>query len=213
MISAYHHYTATPSLRRRQSRAKQVLAGALLVALGCNARSPIVVEAPEMEPVAPVEETRELAPYVTTPMPVVRRMLELAEVTADDVVYDLGAGDGRVVVEAARMYRARGVGIELDPKLCERAEWRARRDGVSDLVEIRCENLLESNISDATVVTIYLLPEANKRLLPKLRALRPGTRIISHDYAIGDWPPVHEEIVPTLDVYEHVLRMWRVGDE
>jgi SAM-dependent methyltransferase len=122
-------------------------------------------------------------------------MLEMAGVTANDVVYDLGCGDGRIVVEAAKRYGARGVGIDIDIQRCKEARERAESAGVSRLVEIRHEDVLESDFSDATVVTLYLLPAANQRLRPKLEALKPGTRIVGHDFGIGDWKPLREEVV------------------
>jgi predicted RNA methylase len=152
-----------------------------------------------------------LAPFVPTPMPIVEKMLEMAEVTSNDVVYDLGCGDGRIVVEAAKRHGARGVGIDIDSQRCKEARERAESAGVSRLVQIRQEDILESDISDATVVTLYLLPSANERLRPKLEALKPGTRIVAHDFGIGDWKPLREEIVWVHDTDRHVLYLWRVG--
>jgi ubiquinone/menaquinone biosynthesis C-methylase UbiE len=153
-----------------------------------------------------------IAPFVPTPMKIVERMLELAQVTEKDVVYDLGCGDGRIVVEAAKRYGARGVGIDIDIQRCREARERAESAGVSRLVEIRHEDVLESDFSDATVVTLYLLSSANERLRPKLEALRPGTRIVAHDFGIGDWKPLHEEVVWVHDTDRHVLFLWRVGE-
>lgn len=117
-------------------------------------------------------------------------MLELAVVTPDDVVYDLGSGDGRIVVIAAQKYGARGVGVELDPKLVEISRQVAREAEVSDRVAFVQGDLFTATISDATVVTLYLSPSANAELEPKLRReLRPGTRIVSHQFPIGRWIP------------------------
>jgi SAM-dependent methyltransferase len=117
-------------------------------------------------------------------------MLKMAQVTANDVVYDLGSGDGRVLILAAQKYGARGVGIELDPKLVELSRQIAREGEVADRVTFIEDDLFTSDISKATVVTLYLSPTINKQLEPKLRReLRPGTRIVSHQFLIGDWPP------------------------
>ena len=117
-------------------------------------------------------------------------MLKLARITADDVVYDLGSGDGRIVMLAAQKYRARGVGIELDPRLVEISRQVAREAEVGDRVAFIEGDLFTADISAATVVTLYLSPGVNRRLEPKLRReLRPGTRIVSHQFPIGTWTP------------------------
>ena len=134
-------------------------------------------------------ETKE-APYVPTPNHVVRRMLEAADVGQGDVVYDLGSGDGRIVIMAAREFGARGVGVEIDPELVELSRRKAARAGVSDRVEFRQEDLFETDIREATVVTLYLWPTMNNRLRPKLREeLSPDTRILSYSFGIGGWTP------------------------
>jgi SAM-dependent methyltransferase len=183
--------------------------GAALSPWGCSG-APQGASAPPGAPEA--GEPGDLAPFVPSPMPVVRRMLEVAGVTSADVVYDLGAGDGRIVIEAAKRHGARGVGIEYDRRLCDLARARAEREGVADKVEIRHEDVMVADFSEATVITLYLLPSANERLLPRLQALRPGTRVVSHDYRIGDWKPLLEEVVPGNDAFEHVVRLWRVGE-
>ncbi len=130
------------------------------------------------------------APFVPTPDVVVDEMLELAAVSARDVVYDLGSGDGRIVIAAARRFGARGVGIEIDPDLVRDATERAEQAGVAHLVRFLHGDLFAADLHEATVVTLYLLPEVNRRLLPKLLVeLRPGTRIVSRNYGLGDWPP------------------------
>ena len=128
--------------------------------------------------------------FVPTWQPVVYQMLELAEVTKDDVVYDLGSGDGRIVIIAAQRYGARGVGVELNPKLVEVSRQVAREADVSDRVTFIQGDLFEADISAATVVTLFLSPSVNAELEPKLRTLRPGTRIVSHQFPIGRWPPL-----------------------
>lgn len=128
--------------------------------------------------------------FVPTLYAVADEMLKLANVTADDVVYDLGSGDGRILILAAQKYGARGVGIEIDPKLVERSRQIAREGEVADRVTFIEGDLFTADISRATVVTIYLSPTVNKRLEPKLRReLRPGTRIVSHQFGLGDWAP------------------------
>jgi SAM-dependent methyltransferase len=129
--------------------------------------------------------------YVPTPQPVVDAMLDLADVSQSDVVYDLGSGDGRIVITAATRFGARGVGIEIDPALVEKARVNAAAAGVSDRVRFVRQNLFAADIRNATVVTLYLLQSINERLRPKLvRELKPGTRIVSHVFNMGpEWPP------------------------
>jgi ubiquinone/menaquinone biosynthesis C-methylase UbiE len=129
--------------------------------------------------------------YIPTPQAVVDAMLEIAGVKGSDVVYDLGSGDGRIVITAAKKYGARGVGIELDPALVKKATENAAAAGVADRVRFVTQNLFAADISDATVVTLYLLQSINERLRPKLvRELKPGTRVVSHVFNMGpEWPP------------------------
>jgi len=136
-------------------------------------------------------------PFVVTPDHVTRAMLELAAVKPGDFVIDLGSGDGRIVIVAARHYGARGLGVEIVPDLVEQSRDNARRAGVAERVEFRVQDLFETDLSAATVITMYLLPEVNLKLRPRLQALKPGTRIISHDWDMGDWKP---DRVVTLDV-------------
>lgn len=132
-------------------------------------------------------QTKE-APYVPTPQHVVLRMLEAADVGEGDVVYDLGSGDGRIVITAAQEFGAKGVGIEIDPELVKLARRKAEQAGVADQVEFRQEDLFEADISKATVVTLYLWPTMNNRLRPKLQEeLTSGTRILSHNFDIDGW--------------------------
>jgi SAM-dependent methyltransferase len=129
-------------------------------------------------------------PYVPTPGDVVERMLELAGVKAGDIVYDLGSGDGRLVIEAAVRYGARGVGVEREARLVEMARAAAKAAKVADRVSFRQGDLFDTDLRGATVVTLYLLPRLLERLLPKLRAeLAPGTRVVSHDFPFIGWPP------------------------
>jgi len=129
-------------------------------------------------------------PYVPTPWVIVDRMLGLADIRADDVVYDLGSGDGRLVITAAKRFGARGVGVELQPELVALANEGAKKEGVADRVKFIQGDLFETDIREATVVTLYLLPRFVTRLVPRfLSELRPGTRIVSHDYPLSPWKP------------------------
>jgi hypothetical protein len=144
--------------------------------------------------------------YLPTPHHVVAAMLQLAAVSGTDVVYDLGAGDGRIPIAAARAHGARGVGIELDGRLVDRARCNAREAGLDHLVEFRQEDLFGADLREATVVTLFLFPEMNRRLMPKLRSeLRPGTRIVSHRFELGDWRPER-----TIEAGGHPLLLWTV---
>lgn len=153
-----------------------------------------------------------LAPFVPTPTPVVARMLEMAAVTRDDIVYDLGSGDGRILITAARKYGARGVGFEIDPELIQKARENARAAGVEHLVEFRQQDLLTATFFDATVVTIYLGPSSNLRVRPALRhQLRPGARVVSHDYDMGNWEPDRMEEV-SIGGNTHMIYLWRISN-
>ncbi len=129
-------------------------------------------------------------PYVPTPQSVVDEMLNLAAVTKNDVVYDLGCGDGRIVITAAKKYGARGVGIDIDPERIKEANANAQHAGVSDRVKFMEQDLFQTDFKEASVVTLYLLPDINLRLRPKLQSeLKPGTRVVSHAFDMGDWKP------------------------
>jgi SAM-dependent methyltransferase len=127
-------------------------------------------------------------PYVNTPMEVVERMLVLGQVKAGDKVIDLGSGDGRIVIEAAKR-GARGLGVDLDPSLVKLARENAAKAGVAERARFEVRDIFDTDLSEASVVTMYLLPEFNAKLLDRLRGLKPGTRIVSHDGGIADWPP------------------------
>ena len=154
-----------------------------------------------------------LAPYVASPEMIVDEMLRLADVDKDDVVYDLGSGDGRIVIAAATIHGARGIGFELDGDLVRRSTESARRAGVGHLVEFRQQDVLTVDLSPATVVTIYLGREANLKLRPALQTqLRPGAVVISHDFDMGDWRP--DAVRQLLDESGMVrtLYRWRIAD-
>lgn len=148
-------------------------------------------------------------PYVATPQPVVETMLELARVTEDDVVYDLGSGDGRMVLTAAQQFGARGVGIEIVPELVEQSRSYARLAGVSDKVQFYRADLFDTDLSEATVLSIYLLPEVIERLLPKIRReMDPGDRVVSHNYGADIWPPDSTVEISA----NHVIYLWTIRD-
>jgi SAM-dependent methyltransferase len=127
-------------------------------------------------------------PFVVTPNEIVERMLRMAEVKAGDTLIDLGSGDGRIVIAAARR-GAKGLGVDIDPSLVKLATENAKQAGVAALARFETRDIFETDLSGASVVAFYLLPEVNAKLLPRLLALKPGTRIVSHDGGIGDWPP------------------------
>jgi precorrin-6B methylase 2 len=146
--------------------------------------------------------------FVPTPQPVVDRMLELAQVREGDVLYDLGSGDGRIPITAAQKYGIRTVGIDIDPQRISESTENARRANVQGLVTFRQADLFESDISEASVVTLYLLNTLNLKLKPKLLAeLKPGTRIVSHAFDMGDWKPERQEVVDGSSVY-----LWTVPE-
>lgn len=140
--------------------------------------------------------------FVPTPEAVVEAMLQVANVTKGDTVYDLGCGDGRIPVTAAKKYGARGVCFDIDPQRIKEANENVQKNGVGDKVRIMQGDLFEANISEATVVTLYLLPSLNQKLMPKLmKDLKPGTRIVSHAFDMGDWKPEKELDVDGRKVY------------
>ena len=152
-----------------------------------------------------------LAPYVPSQPEVVDRMLALAAVTKDDVVYDLGCGDGRIPIAAAKTYGARGVGLDIDPRRIEESRANAKAAGVEHLVQFRIEDVLTADVSEATVVTLYLLSSSNAKLRPLLtRQLRAGSRIVSHAFSMGPtWPADKVEQIKTAAGDEVTLYLWR----
>lgn len=154
----------------------------------------------------PGKKTQPDTPFASTPHKLVREMLKLADAGKDDVVYDLGSGDGRIVITAARDFGSRGVGIELDGELISESRKKASMEGVDKKVKFIQEDFFETDLKEATVVTLYLLPEINELLLPKLiKELKPGSRVVSHMWGLGDWEPDK-----TLHAYEKTLYMWFV---
>lgn len=149
-----------------------------------------------------------LAPFVPTPQDVVNRMLTMAEVRKGDVVYDLGSGDGRLVIAAAKM-GARAVGIDIDPQRIEEGRANAKAAGVEHLVEFRLQDALEADVSDATVVTLYLLSSSNVKLRPRLtQQLKAGARIVSHQFGMGDWEPAKVETFTDGNGTSRTLYLW-----
>jgi ribosomal protein L11 methylase PrmA len=150
---------------------------------------------------------------VQTADAIVDEMLKGAGVTAADVVYDLGSGDGRIVIAAARQYGARGVGIDIDPERIAESNANAESAGVTDRVRFIEQDLFEADLSEASVVTLYLLPSINARLRPKLlRELRPGARVVSHNYDMGDWTPARAVTIPAVHYANdnHTIYFWTV---
>lgn len=146
--------------------------------------------------------------FVPTPQAVVERMLEMAQVTADDVVYDLGCGDGRIVVTAARKFGCKAIGIDIDPERIKEAKQNVAENGVEALVTIEQGDIFQRDLSGASVVTLYLLPELNVRLIPQLKQLQPGSRIVSHAFRMRGVTPDSEESVETEEGTTHSVYLW-----
>jgi len=155
-------------------------------------------------------------PYVPTTEEAVRAMLKLADVKKADIVYDLGCGDGRIVIAAAKTYGARGVGIDIDPDRIQEARENAKKAGVENLVRFEENDLFQANFREATVVTLFLLPSINLKLRPKLlQDLKPGTRVVSNTFDMGNWRPEKEQALPGADDDEigslsHKFFLWKI---
>ncbi len=148
-------------------------------------------------------------PFVPSPEGVVQGMLKLAGVTSSDTVYDLGCGDGRIVITAAKTYGAHAVGVDINPERVAEARENAKKAGVENLVRFEENDLFEADIHPATVVTLYLLPDVNRRLRPRLmEQLKPGVRVVSHSFDMGDWKPDREETVDGRHIY-----LWTIPDK
>jgi hypothetical protein len=182
----------------RFSRAAFLAVGLVLVlaaAGGAQGRGTVTPKVPDV-------------PYVPTHEEIVDVMLKVAKVGRNDVLYDLGSGDGRIPITAATRFGTRGVGVDIDPERVREAKENAQKAGVADRVRFVEGDLFDMDISQATVVTLYLLPDVNLRLRPKLlKELKPGTRVVSHNYDMGDWAPL-ETIQMTVDGVRHTVYYW-----
>jgi precorrin-6B methylase 2 len=157
------------------------------------------------------DEGKKIVPYVPTPQEVVERMLELAQVKKGDVVYDLGSGDGRIVVTAAKKYGVRAIGFEIDPERIKESAENIKKAGVGHLVEIRQQDIRTVDLSPASVVTMYLLPEVNLMIRPNIwKQMKPGSRVVSHDFDMGDWKPLKTENIKDGSSWDHTLYLWHV---
>jgi cyclopropane fatty-acyl-phospholipid synthase-like methyltransferase len=167
--------------------------------------------------VSSTAQAQDTIPFVPSPTIIVERMLQLAEVTKDDVVYDLGSGDGRILIHAAKKYGARGVGIDMNPSLVEQARRNAMEERVDHLVQFRAADGLTVDVSEASVVTLYMFKWFNNQMRPKLQQLKPGSRVVAHDFDIDEWKPTRVEYVDTSSdpsgelTHTRTLYLWKVG--
>ena len=156
-------------------------------------------------------ESKKIVPYVPTPQEIVDRMLELVQVKKGDVVYDLGSGDGRIVITAAKKYGVKAIGFEIDPERIKESRENIRKEGVGNLVEIREQDIRTVDLSPASVLTMYLLPEVNLMLRPNIwKQMKPRSRVVSHDFDMGDWKPLKTESIKDRSGWDHTLYFWRV---
>jgi SAM-dependent methyltransferase len=186
------------------TRRRALAASSLLLPWAAGCSSSTADRVADMDPYRPLD-----VPYVPTRMPIVRKMLEMGEVDQRDTIYDLGCGDGRIVITAVKERSARnGVGIDLNPQRIAEANKNAKEAGVADRVRFIVGDLFEANFEPATVVMLYLLPQVNLRLRPQLwRQLQPGTRVVSHAFDMGaDWPPENTQTVDGATVYRWTIR-------
>lgn len=190
------------------NRAKFVIAWAIVLSL-CVSVVPIGARAGEQ---ATEEEPKFIRTpdviYVPTPYDVVRKMLEIAEVKKGDVVYDLGCGDGRIVVTAAKKYGVKAVGFDIDPERIKEAKENVQKNKVEHLVRIEQKDIFTLDLSEATVVTLYLLPQLNVKLIPQLEKLKPGSRIVSHDFDMAGVIPDKVVQFKSNNGQEHTLYLW-----
>ena len=165
-------------------------------------------------PVVEVKKTKADVPFVPTPNEVVEQMLKMANVSNGDIVFDLGSGDGRIPITAVQRYAAkRAVGVEINPDLVKQSRENAEKAGVSDRVKFLQQDLFKTDLRDANVVTLYLLPDVNLKLRPKLfEELKPGTRVVSHAFNMGDWKPEREEQVKANNGRTYTLYQWTIPE-
>ena len=197
-----------------------LLAAALACATACSQERAAdtsgnaAAAAPATQAATPPSPKKDLdVPYVPTHQTIVDEMLAMAEVTGSDVLYDLGSGDGRIPITAAKKFGTRGVGIDLNPVRIREANEKAQEAGVTDKVRFIEGDLFQQDFSGATVVTLYLLPDVNIKLRPKILAMKPGTRVVSHNYNMGDWEPEKMKTMRTPDGVEHYIYFWRVPEK
>jgi len=177
---------------------------------GCTPQAQTNAQSTQAVPSVQTPQREPDVVYVPTPQEVVDKMLALAKVTKDDVIYDLGSGDGRIPITAAQKFGTKGVGIDINPERIQEANANAQKAGVTDRVKFLNQDLFTSNFSEATVVTLYLLPELNVKLRPQLfKQLKPGTRVVSHDFDMGDWKP--DQVVQTQDGSN--VYLWTIPEE
>jgi SAM-dependent methyltransferase len=177
----------------------------LVALVGLVLTVPILAQTGQKRPDAP-----HLAPYVPTPQEVVDRMLQLGDVGKNDVVYDLGCGDGRIPITAAKRFGARGVGVDIDPQRIAEANANAKKEGVTHLVSFKLQDAMATDVSEATVVTLYLLSASNLKLRPMLtKQLKSGSRIVSHAFSMGDWQPDKVDTFIDTSGTTRTLYLWK----
>ena len=173
--------------------------------LGLVLTASLLAQSGQKRPDAP-----QLAPYVPTPAEVVDRMLQLGEVGKNDVLYDLGCGDGRIPITAAKRFGTRGVGVDIDPQRIAEANANAKKEGVTHLVTFKLQDAMATDVSEATVVTLYLLSASNLKLRPILtKQLKPGARIVSHAFSMGDWQPDKVDTFVDSSGTTRTLYLWK----
>lgn len=188
-----------------RSHAWPIVAAVVFVALATDPSGLATPTQPQKRIDAP-----HLAPYVPTPQEVVDKMLQLAEIKQTDVVYDLGCGDGRIPITAAKLYGARGVGVDIDPQRIAESNANAKAAGVTHLVTFKLQDAMTTDVSEATVVTLYLLSSSNLKLRPLLtRQLKPGARIVAHNFGMGDWEPDKTDSFSDSAGSRRTLYLWK----
>lgn len=183
------------------------IAFSLILLFGFFFLSPLIAFSQEI-----TSDFSDYVPFVTTPDEVVVAILKLAEINEKDLLYDLGSGDGRIPIAAAKHFGAKAIGVEIDTELVALANEKAQKSGVSEKVSFVQGDLFEFDFSQATVLVIYLFPDINLKLRPKFLKMKPGTRIVSHRFDMGDWKPEKTEKIVLPDGKEHLIYLWRVPE-